>query len=81
MLSAEFPSHVSSIRSQSSNSSNSRLSGRTKGAPLKQQGVTHVAHPHGPRVGGQRQLVTGTTAAINVSTVPTVVLQHKDSSQ
>lgn len=38
--------------------------------------MAHVAHPHGPRVGGQCQLVTGATAAVNVPTVSTVVLQH-----
>ena len=39
--------------------------------------MAHVAHPHRPRVRGQGQLVTRTTVAVDVSTVSTVVLQHK----
>lgn len=53
------------------------VSGSCGGAPLQQEGVAHVAHPHGSRVGRQGQLVTGATVAVDVAAVPTVVLQRK----
>lgn len=52
------------------------LSGRRGGAPLQQEGVTHVTHPNGSRVGGQGQLVTGAVVAVDVPAVSTMVLQH-----
>lgn len=53
------------------------LSGACGGAPLHQEGVAHVAHPHRPRVGRQGQLIAGTAAAVDVSTVSAVMLQHQ----
>lgn len=53
------------------------LSGSCGGAPLQQEGVAHVAHPHRSGVGRQGQLVTGATVAVDVATVSTMVLQHK----
>lgn len=53
------------------------MSGTGGGASLQQEGVAHVAHPHRSRVRGQGQLVTRTTVAVDVSTVSTVMLQHK----
>lgn len=40
--------------------------------------MTDVADAHRPGVRWQRQLVTGTAVAVNVSTVPTVVFSARD---
>lgn len=44
------------------------------GASLKQEGVTDVADAHRSGIRRQSQLVTGTAVAVNISTVPAVVL-------
>jgi len=44
------------------------------GAPLEQKGMADVTYPDGSGVRGQSQLITGTVAAVDVSTVPAMVL-------
>lgn len=51
------------------------LSGGADGASLEQKGMADVTHADRFGVRGQSQLITGAAVAVDVSTVPAMVLQ------
>ncbi len=51
------------------------LSGGADGASLEQKGMADVTHADRSGVRGQSQLITGAVVAVDVSTVPAMVLQ------
>ncbi len=54
------------------------LSGGADGASLEQKGMADVTHADRSGVRGQSQLITGAAVAVDVSTVPAMVLQTEN---
>lgn len=56
------------------------LSGGADGASLEQKGMADVTYADRSGVRGQSQLITGAAVAVDVSTVPAMVLQTEKKS-
>ncbi len=54
------------------------LSGGADGASLEQKGMADVTHADRSGVRGQSQLIAGAAVAVDVSTVPAMVLQTEN---